>query len=268
MEINADFDRRVVVHAATLPWVRSPMPGVERRMLDRIGGEVARATTIVRYAPHSNFRRHVHTGGEEFIVLDGVFQDEHGDFPAGSYIRNPPQSSHTPGSAPGCTIFVKLWQFDPADRTHVRTDTNALDLVGVPDRPGVAIAPLFEDARETVRLEQWDAGARIRMALPEGGEFLVLKGGFQEGADTLREQSWLRIRRVDFSMPMPVRQARASGSKLGICGSWRRRRRADEPYEAAFERGHDQAPHSRLQRSAAQSCLAESSGRGCAGSCR
>jgi hypothetical protein len=193
MEINADFDKRVVVHAATLPWVRSPMPGVERRMLDRIGGEVARATTIVRYAPQSKFSAHVHTGGEEFIVLDGVFQDEHGDFPAGSYIRNPPESSHTPGSAPGCTIFVKLWQFDPADRTHVRTDMNALDLVGVPDRPGVAIAPLFEDARETVRLEQWDAGAQIRMALPEGGEFLVLKGGFQEGADTLREQSWLRV---------------------------------------------------------------------------
>ena len=39
---------------------------------------------------------HVHGGGEEFLVLEGVFQDEHGDFPAGSYVRNPPQSHHTP----------------------------------------------------------------------------------------------------------------------------------------------------------------------------
>jgi quercetin dioxygenase-like cupin family protein len=195
MEINADFDQRVVVHAATLPWVSSPMPGVERRMLDRIGGEVARATTIVRYAPQSKFSAHVHTGGEEFIVLDGVFQDEHGDFPAGSYIRNPPQSSHTPGSAPGCTIFVKLWQFDPADRTHVSTDMNKLDLVPTPDRPGVAIAPLFEDKRETVRLEQWDTGAHVRMDLPDGGEFLVLQGDFQDGSDNLCEQSWLRVPR-------------------------------------------------------------------------
>lgn len=193
MEINADFEKRVVVHAAELPWVPSPMPGVERRMLDRIGGEVARATTIVRYAPESKFSSHVHTGGEEFIVLDGVFQDEHGDFPAGSYIRNPPGSSHTPGSAPGCTIFVKLWQFDSADRTHVRTDMNALDLVRVPDRAGVAIAPLFEDKRETVRLEQWDAGAEVGLELPEGGEFLVLQGEFQEGSDILRTQSWLRV---------------------------------------------------------------------------
>src|SRR3954470_9992491 len=53
MELNADFSQRVVVHAARLPWVASPMPGVERRMLDRIGEEVARATSIVRYAPGS-----------------------------------------------------------------------------------------------------------------------------------------------------------------------------------------------------------------------
>jgi anti-sigma factor ChrR (cupin superfamily) len=193
MEINADFDKRVVVHAATLPWVPSPMPEVERRMLDRIGGEVARATTIVRYAPESKFSSHVHTGGEEFIVLDGVFQDEHGDFPAGSYIRNPPESSHTPGSAPGCTIFVKLWQFDPADRTYVRTDMNELKLVPVADRPGVAAAMLFEDKRESVRLEQWDAGAQVKLELPEGGEFLVLQGEFQDGSDSLRRQSWLRV---------------------------------------------------------------------------
>ncbi len=193
MEINANFDKRVVVHAATLPWVASPMPGVERRMLDRIGGEVSRATTIVRYAPESKFSPHVHTGGEEFVVLDGVFQDEHGDFPAGSYIRNPPESRHTPGSARGCTIFVKLWQFDPADRTHVRTDMNTLDLMRTPDRPGVSMAPLFEDKRETVRLEQWDAGAQVKFELPDGGEFLVLQGDFQDGSDSLHAQSWLRV---------------------------------------------------------------------------
>ena len=108
---------RAAVHAGRLDWTPSPIPGVDRRMLDRVGEEVARATSIVRYAPGSRFSPHTHGGGEEFLVLDGVFQDEHGDFPAGSYIRNPPTTSHTPGSEPGCTIFVKLWQFDPA-RPH------------------------------------------------------------------------------------------------------------------------------------------------------
>lgn len=107
MDLNADFSKRVVVHSDQVDWVKSPMPGVDRRMLDRIGGEVARATTIVRYAAGSAFSEHTHTGGEEFIVLEGVFSDEHGDFPAGSYIRNPPTSAHTPGSAPGCVIFCE-----------------------------------------------------------------------------------------------------------------------------------------------------------------
>src|SRR6266851_7949802 len=119
MRINADFTKRASVHAGESEWVHSPMPGVERRMLDRIGDEVARATSIVRYAPGSHFSPHTHGGGEEFFVLEGVFQDEHGEFPAGSYVRNPPTSRHTPGSVPGCTLFVKLWQFDPADRHQV-----------------------------------------------------------------------------------------------------------------------------------------------------
>jgi hypothetical protein len=98
MELNADFSRRVAVHAARLPWVASPMAGVERRMLDRIGNEIARATSIVRYAPGSHFSPHTHGGGEEFFVLQGIFRDEQGEYPAGTYVRNPPTSRHTPGS--------------------------------------------------------------------------------------------------------------------------------------------------------------------------
>src|SRR5271165_5190868 len=135
MELNADFSQRVVVHAARLPWVASPMAGVERRMLDRIGDEVARATSIVRYVPDSHFSPYTHGGGEEFLVLEGVFQDEHGDFPAGSYVRNPPTSRHTPGSKPGCTIFVKLWQFNPNDRTQVRVDTSKMRFLSAQGRP-------------------------------------------------------------------------------------------------------------------------------------
>lgn len=193
MELNADFSERVVVHSEQLDWVKSPMPGVDRRMLDRIGGEVARATTIVRYAAGSAFSEHTHTGGEEFIVLDGVFSDEHGDFPKGSYIRNPPTSAHTPGSAPGCVIFVKLWQFDPDDRTQVKIDMTKMEAVPARGRAGVSVMPLFQDTRETVRMELWDANADVTLDLPEGGEFLVLDGGFSEGGDTLDSGGWLRL---------------------------------------------------------------------------
>ncbi len=193
MEINADFSRRVAIHAARLAWVPSPMAGVERRMLDRIGDEVARATSIVRYAPGSHFAPHTHGGGEEFLVLQGVFQDEHGDYPAGSYVRNPPTSRHTPGSAPGCVLFVKLWQFDLADRKEVRIDTAAMPYEAAPDRPGVELIPLFRDDRENVRLERWAAGAAVRLSLPGGAEVLVLDGAFDESGERFGPLSWLRL---------------------------------------------------------------------------
>ncbi len=193
MNLNSDFDKRVMVHSDQIDWLASPMAGVDRRMLDRVGDEVARATTIVRYAAGSKFSAHTHTGGEEFIVLDGVFQDEHGDFPAGSYIRNPPTSSHTPGSDEGCVIFVKLWQFDMGDRTQVMIDMNKNTSVDAAGRDGVSVMPLFSDVDETVTMETWDAGAEIEIDLPQGGEFLVLDGGFSEDGDNLRRHSWLRL---------------------------------------------------------------------------
>lgn len=193
MELNADFSQRVAVHAPQLPWVASPIAGVDRRMLDRIGDEVARATSIVRYAPASRFSPHTHGGGEEFLVLDGVFQDEHGGYPAGSYVRNPPTSRHTPGSASGCVLFVKLWQFDLEDRTPVRSDAQALAYRRVPDRPEVEVAALFHDRSEEVRMERWLPNASVALDLPGGGEFLVLDGTFIEGGEGFTPQSWLRL---------------------------------------------------------------------------
>lgn len=190
MELNADFSERVVVHSDSVEWQASPMPGVDRRMLDRIGGEVARATTIVRYAPESHFSAHTHTGGEEFIVLDGVFQDEHGDFPAGTYVRNPPTSEHTPGSEQGCTIFVKLWQFDPEDRTQFRKDMIE-ELASPVD--GVATAELHRDDREVVTYHHVDAGAAFDVDADGGIEILMIGGTLTDREDELRTGSWLRV---------------------------------------------------------------------------
>jgi hypothetical protein len=193
MEINADFTRRAAVHAAETPWRASPMPGVERRMLDRIGDEKARATSIVRYAPDSHFSAHVHGGGEEFLVIDGVFQDEHGDYPTGTYVRNPPQSSHTPGAARGCTILVKLWQFDPDDRLHICVDTNRHEFHPAAGREGTEVLPLHRDAREDVRLERWAPGTAVSLDLPGGAEVFVLSGAFREGGETFAPHDWLRL---------------------------------------------------------------------------
>lgn len=190
MQINSDFSLRAIVHAEQLAWTPSPMAGVDRRMLDRIGGEVARATSIVRYAPGSRFSAHTHTGGEEFVVLEGVFQDEFGDFPEGTYVRNPPSTSHTPGSEAGCTIFVKLWQFDCNDRNqfHKRMADEL-----APPVDGVATAILHEDAQEVVTYSQLDAGATLSMDVLGGIEMLVINGSVEVANDSLGRHSWLRL---------------------------------------------------------------------------
>lgn len=181
MKINADFSQRVVVHADQSDWIPSPMPGVDRKMLDRIGGEVARATSIVRYAPGSAFSPHVHDGGEEFLVLDGTFVDEHGAFPTDTYVRNPPTSRHTPSAPDGATILVKLHQFDPDDRHQMRVDASG------------GSATLYADARETVRIEVLAPGQSLRLQAEGGMEVFVLDGQVQEGGDDLHPWDWLRL---------------------------------------------------------------------------
>ena len=191
MKINADFSRRVVVRAARSEWIASPMPGVERQMLDRIGGEVARATSIVRYAAGSHFSEHTHSGGEEFIVLDGVFQDEHADYPTGSYVRNPIGTYHTPRSDDGCTIFVKLWQFDEADRKQFSLDLNALNPGETGD--GMSSVVLHRHGTEEVSFEVWQAGAACTLADAGGIELLVLGGELSLDGTHVAERDWLRL---------------------------------------------------------------------------
>jgi anti-sigma factor ChrR (cupin superfamily) len=192
MKINADLSERAVVHSDQLPWIDSPLPGVQRRMLERDGGEVARATSIVRYAPNSRFDPHTHGGGEEFLVLEGVFSDEHGDYGPGMYVRNPPGSRHTPRSADGCTILVKLRQMDPEDQEYVRIDTTT-----APWRPGpvagAGVMPLFERPSERVELWRLAAGTRLgRHEHPGGEEMFVLEGVLEDELGRYPKGAWVR----------------------------------------------------------------------------
>jgi len=192
MKINDDLSIPVIVHAARQDWVPSPAPGVERRMLFRVGGEVARATSIVRYAPGSAFPRHTHHGGEEILVLDGVFQDEHGAYPAGSYFRNPPGTSHVPASTRGCTLFVRLWQFRQDDKDQiVRQPGEGRMPEQGPD--GRSVTVLFHDGQETVSLEGWASGRTVTIDNSRGLEFLVLSGGAACDDESLEPLSWGRL---------------------------------------------------------------------------
>ena len=190
---NADFDQRVVIRPEQYQWVASPMPGVERMMLDRIGDEVARATTIVRYQPNSKFTSHIHTGGEEFYVLEGVFADEHTEYPQGSYVRNPIGTSHTPRIGDeGATIFVKLQQFEMEDQKQFSVDTKTAEWL--PGQvPGLKVMPLHEYKGEHIALVKWAPHTQFNPHQHFGGEeILVLEGTFYDVRGAYPEGSWLR----------------------------------------------------------------------------
>ena len=192
LRIHADFDQRALILTQDADWVSSPSAGVDRIMLDRLGGEVARATSIVRFKAGSTFPMHTHGGGEEFLVLDGTFSDEAGDFGPGSYLRNPIGTSHTPFTHEGCTIFVKLWQFQDGDTEIVKTDTHAQTFSpGLVD--GLSVLPLHQFEGESVALVRWQPGTVFNRHSHFGGEeIFVVEGTFEDEFGSYPAGSWIR----------------------------------------------------------------------------
>lgn len=192
MRTNADFSRAAIVDRSKAEWIASPATGVDRIMLDRIGDEVARATSIVRYAAGSSFARHEHAKGEEFLVLDGVFSDDHGDYPPGCYVRNPPGSGHLPYSKDGCRILVKLRQFDPEDLARVVIDTRNPDLWQAGE-PADSL-PLHSFGNEQVSMIRLVAGGQYPIADDSPGvEVFIVSGSIRVDSKTLPAESWLRL---------------------------------------------------------------------------
>jgi anti-sigma factor ChrR (cupin superfamily) len=192
MKLNTDFSQRVVLQTGDLPWVDAPVAGIQRQLLERDGAEVARATSVVRYAPGSQFPNHVHELGEEIFVLDGVFSDESGSFGAGTYLKNPPGSSHAPGSASGCTLLVKLRHLDPDDRQTIAIDTsNTAWFPGMV--PGLSVMPLSEFGGQHTALVRWAAGTRFNPHRHYGGEEIyVLEGVFEDEFGRYPAGTWMR----------------------------------------------------------------------------
>ena len=200
MNINDDFSQRVVLSHHDLPWIPSPELGVERRMLERQGGEIAKATSIVRYQAGSKFQAHHHALGEEIFVLDGIFSDETGDYPAGTYIMNPPESSHAPFSESGCTLFVKLRHLgsDQLEREIINT-TTAPWYQGMV--PGLNVMPLMQQGSGST-LVKWAPKTFFNPHRHYGGEeIFVVEGVFEDEHGRYPTGSWIRSPHMSMHKP-------------------------------------------------------------------
>lgn len=193
--LNADFSKRAVMRTAEMDWQASPSPTVWRKRLDWLGGEHSRVTSVVRFDADSAFAPHDHPGGEEILVLGGTFSDEHGDYPAGTYLLNPVGFRHAPFSREGCVLFVKLHQYGGPGRRHVVVDTASADWSAGP-APGTQTLRLYEDPHqpETVSLLRLSPGAAApRAACPGGVEVFVVDGAFEDDGGDYPAGAWLRL---------------------------------------------------------------------------
>jgi len=193
VRLNADFAERVVVRPDDYKWVDAPSAGVERMMLDRIGNEVARATSLVRFAANATFPEHTHAAGEEFLVLEGAFGDEHEIYPAGTYVRNPAGTSHSPRVGDqGCLIFVKLQQFDDSDQAQIAINTREANYSESPT-PGIDYLELHRHGAEHVALIRWAPDTPYERHNHNGGEeLLVLEGAYYDEFGAYPAGSWVR----------------------------------------------------------------------------
>ncbi len=189
--LNLDFNKQVVIETAQMDWLTSPSAGVLRKPLARSEELAGHVTSIVKYEKGASFTAHPHPMGEEILVLEGVFSDETGDYGAGTYIRNPPGSQHTPFSEQGCTIFVKLNQFNKHDDQFVRIDTTTTNWL--PGIGGLQVMPLHEYEHEHVALVKWPAKEIFQAHRHFGGEeILVLSGEFCDEHGRYPAHTWMR----------------------------------------------------------------------------
>ena len=195
-QLNGDLSVRAVAHTAEMEWTASPSGTVWRKRIHLVGPpESGQVTSVVRYESQSSFPSHDHPDGEEILVLDGVFSDEHGDWPVGTYLLNPQGFRHAPFSKPGCLLLVKLRQYPGRDRSHVIINTD--DLGWQPSAvPGVTRKLLYQQAgfSDEMCLERWEPTANPEaITYEQGVELFVIDGEFVDDQAEYRKGSWLRL---------------------------------------------------------------------------
>lgn len=191
MKIHADLSQNATVQTNELEWIPSPMKGVERKMIERDGEELARATSLVRYAAGSSFSAHTHDLGEEFIVLEGVFSDDSGNFPKGTYVRNPAGSKHIPQSAEGCMIFVKLRQFHLEDQSYVRIN---FETAQWQETKLLNYLPLHHFGSENVAMIRTNKDCELSLnQIKQSVEIFLMDGEIQDESIQHKSGTWLRF---------------------------------------------------------------------------
>ena len=202
-DINADLNQQVVIDTANMEWQPSPSGTVWRKPLYREGGEFGPVTSIVKYDAGGKFRTHSHPQGEEIFVLEGEFCDDHGRYPAGTYLLNPDGTQHAPYSDQGCILLVRLRQYDGEDRKQVLINTNETSWhQGMVE--GLTVLPLYSqmDYPENMALVRWQPETYFpQHTHPGGEEIFVIEGTFEDDHGVYPQGTWIRSPHMSIHRP-------------------------------------------------------------------
>ena len=186
-----DFRKRVVINTNKSKWHPSPSKGIVRVPLERESAESGHTSSIVQYEAGTSFPMHDHPAGEEVFVISGTFSDEHGNYGPRTYLRHPPGYTHAPFSREGCSIYVKLNQFQEGDFNHVSLDTKQADWL--PGYGKLQVMPLYQFGTENIALVKWPKKSQFIPHTHFGGEeILVLSGTFKDEHGAYPAGTWLR----------------------------------------------------------------------------
>ncbi|CAJ1340055.1 unnamed protein product [Effrenium voratum] len=196
IELNSDKSQSCLVNTDTIDWIQTAAGGVRRKMIERLGGEVARATTVVSFEPNASFPSHRHEGGEEFIVLEGDWFDDWATQPSYTYVRNYIGSRHTPRIGPkGCTILVKLCQMstEQTEPDHSQWDISSSNPSWRRSPNGRRELRVYESPFEEVHFERWEPHQTGQVEVDGAGEeVFVVEGCFVDELGEHRRWSWCR----------------------------------------------------------------------------
>lgn len=198
--LNMDFSKPQFLQSTDQQWIKSPADGVSRIPLEREYEESGHTTSFVKFEAGSFFPPHQHPQGEEIYVLQGVFSDENGDYPAGSYLRNPPGSQHKPFTREGCTLFVKLDQFQQDDDQLlvVRPEQQQWQS-GIGN---LRVLSLHHLNHEHTALVWWPENETFQAHNHWGGEeIVVIKGMFIDEYGEYPAGSWIRSPHMSRHLP-------------------------------------------------------------------
>jgi anti-sigma factor ChrR (cupin superfamily) len=186
---------RAAVLPTSLTWYQTNYTGIWFRCFES-DNEIQEhpVTMLTRFDPGGFFQLHGHPGGEEILVLQGIFEDEIGIHTPGTYMLNPEGFIHRPYSNEGCLTFVKLRQHGGKTRNQVRTNIYESPWQsGI--IPKIEVKTLYQQIGypEKVWVERWQPHTKLsNIVETEVKEIFLIEGSWSDALGNYPTGSWLR----------------------------------------------------------------------------